>query len=192
MINRKRVIFTILALVIPISASASVYASGNEGDDANSAMTLLNKGNIVELENKNLELESSDFKTLEFSYSTDSLNGDTSINATWDGSFSNSYTIPKLVVAGGSSSIVAWLLSKTTWPTAICTGIASAIGVYTSDDVTVKSTVNYRWITKYTECYYSMSSNIYVDGKFKKTITQTWTAKDDPNIDSIDPTVEVK
>lgn len=192
MINRKRVISTILALVIPISASTSVYASGNEGDDANSAMTLLNKGTIVELENKSLELESSDFKTLEFSYSTDSLNGDVSINATWDGSFSNSYTIPKLVVAGGSYAITEWLLSMTSWPKLVCGTVAAGVLAYTSDDVTVKSTVNYRWITKYTECYYSMSSNIYVDGVFKKTITQTWTAKDDPNTDSIDPTVEVK
>ncbi|ASJ55587.1 hypothetical protein BP422_19765 [Brevibacillus formosus] len=102
-----------------------------------------------------------------FAASQDRAIQEAQAQATWDGSFSNSYTIPKssiiAAVAGGTATI-AKLLEKrgvpTEWTAPIAAAISAGVGSSVTGDIKVSGTTYYKWIKFPTKAFYRVETTI--------------------------------
>lgn len=196
----KRIVALVLSLALPFSAVLPTYAIGYESNDKSqeesqiAAMTLLNEGIVVEVgDSETFVFEGSDFEQVVFTGSVNASSGDMTINATWDGSYTSTWIVPAWAVTAGTGTVMSYLSTYLAVPAPLAVFLATVVGgLATSNEVKFVSTVNYRWITRYTECYYESSTKVYVNGTYSKTVTKSWTAKDDPNTDSVEPVLEIQ
>lgn len=191
---------TVLSFILSCSVISPGFASAKEGDSTPNTTSVTQSN----LESKELDLAkeiAKSGKVIEYSESDNfdfkSINQTTAISSgivpfanepieggsSYDGYYTNDYTIPGYITGSAAGTITAWALANTTWNPVIIGGIVSVASGYAGKDVRVKSTVYYTWVTKYTKCKYTSTSKIYVSGKYKKTTTKTWTGSVDSNID---------
>jgi hypothetical protein len=114
-------------------------------------------------------------------------------STSWDGSYTSTYTIPSYVVSAslslGSGYIAGYLTSAYGMDAKAAAALGTILmGLITnglSGDIRVDSTVNYRWVTFPTECYYESTSKIYKSGTYYTTKSYSWTAEVDFNTDVV-------
>ncbi|WP_433958362.1 hypothetical protein [Cytobacillus horneckiae] len=156
------------------------------GTYLNKAMELYKNAVDVEESEENLyDFSDEDFDG-EFVIDMSTLeNGDILVMATWDGSWTSNYTVPGYLVGGGAAAATAYVVSLGNVPVALASTIGAWVGGYagTKSEVAVRSTVKYRWVTRYTKCYYETTSKLYQKNRLVKTITKNFTAAADPNTD---------
>jgi hypothetical protein len=100
--------------------------------------------------------------------------------------------IPKYIITSAISTGVGvatnFLQSKYGLPKSAASFIAGAVTGYFSDkvikgDITIQSYVDYRWVTRYTSCYYSCLDMYYMGDSFIGSKFYSYTAEVLPYVD---------
>lgn len=192
----KKITTLSLALALPLATVTPSFAAENSKEpisvstpveltkDAKLAMQLLDQGVITDLGEESLYKNSDDFETVVYEFNS-LANGDVQILAAgFDGQWTNSWTVPKGVINAGAMAVTTYLATTLGAPLLLATFLGGLAGNYAvTKNIKFTSTVKYRWVTKYTKCYYESSTKIYVDGTYKKTVSKNWTAEVDTNTD---------